>query len=655
MPHLDQLDVEGLREAMEQVGATLEQLSALDQTPNLFSRRLRPRTSTELAEIGGSRWLDAIIHEQGWLYLDDEIPESLYRDSPQAAALRLFELLGKRGHEGESCLSPGPLGPTLTVDGASRLIDRLETAVQHALSFAEQCEESGTKVATEAWADAWDASLVPSDDLGPINAKTEPRPILNLAFLATEGRLVLSPSYQRDDVWPIRRSQELIVSILRGIPLPSIVLLHVPARAGEAERYEVVDGKQRLTSILRFMGKHPKAIAKVAELEQQFPNAGFQDAFDRNYRRFRKLWNEHFPTDKLCAELERRYMLPFPLRNGSKLGRIQRLAECEGKYYTEIRSIEINSNRRKASEIFEHGTEYNLAVITFVGATPRQIHEVFHLYNEQTTRLNAEEIRNAVYHEVDLARALLAASESSHDAESLLPSASVQLKSDLRAIREALADSSIPTGRYRKAKVLGWMFATAFSLVEEGGELSPMSTANQINNLLERCILSPTSNTSAWIGAPLNRLASRAGLESCFAATKDAIEMLTEQPLWASTFIDDGKGARWQDLQFVAALTALFIASVSLGEKFGERVTGRARDVHGKTGELFRPLKSQTKSQWAFIGHAVLEILDALDLEHNSCSREFVRQFDHDPMPALRAARSLWRAEYAARRGGRST
>ena len=38
--------------------------------------------------------------------------------------------------------------------------------------------------------------------------------------------------------------------------------------------YETVDGKQRLTSILRFVGRHPRALDLVREKEQAWGHAG---------------------------------------------------------------------------------------------------------------------------------------------------------------------------------------------------------------------------------------------------------------------------------------------------------------------------------------------------------------------------------------------
>src|SRR3954469_15374236 len=63
------------------------------------------------------------------------------------------------------------------------------------------------------------------------------------------GHLDLQPSFQRGEIWSDTRKQSLIDSILRGWYVPPI---HV-VRVKDSTKREVLDGKQRLTSILEFV------------------------------------------------------------------------------------------------------------------------------------------------------------------------------------------------------------------------------------------------------------------------------------------------------------------------------------------------------------------------------------------------------------------
>lgn len=68
-----------------------------------------------------------------------------------------------------------------------------------------------------------------------------------------KNRLKLNPGFQRRSVWNTRDRAKLIDSILRNYPLPSIFLYQRQNNYGEIE-YDVIDGKQRIESILMFTG-----------------------------------------------------------------------------------------------------------------------------------------------------------------------------------------------------------------------------------------------------------------------------------------------------------------------------------------------------------------------------------------------------------------
>lgn len=67
-----------------------------------------------------------------------------------------------------------------------------------------------------------------------------------------ERHLNLSPGFQRDSVWTLTDRKKLIDSIVRNYPLPAI-FLYRREENGEII-YDVIDGKQRIESILMFMG-----------------------------------------------------------------------------------------------------------------------------------------------------------------------------------------------------------------------------------------------------------------------------------------------------------------------------------------------------------------------------------------------------------------
>ncbi len=71
-----------------------------------------------------------------------------------------------------------------------------------------------------------------------------------LVSLYEDGELDVRPSFQRFFRWTQEQKTNLIESILLGIPLPQIFI-----SARDDATWEVVDGMQRLSTILSFMGK----------------------------------------------------------------------------------------------------------------------------------------------------------------------------------------------------------------------------------------------------------------------------------------------------------------------------------------------------------------------------------------------------------------
>ncbi|HYM94277.1 MAG TPA: DUF262 domain-containing protein [Chitinophagaceae bacterium] len=65
-----------------------------------------------------------------------------------------------------------------------------------------------------------------------------------------EGDLIINPDFQRAFRWSSKQQSKLIESILIGVPLPSIFVYQ-----REDGKWEVVDGVQRLSTILQFIGE----------------------------------------------------------------------------------------------------------------------------------------------------------------------------------------------------------------------------------------------------------------------------------------------------------------------------------------------------------------------------------------------------------------
>lgn len=91
-----------------------------------------------------------------------------------------------------------------------------------------------------------DENVYPLDD---VMVRSETRTVAEVVKRIKRGRFFLAPDFQRDFVWEPSKQSKLMESCLMRIPLP--VLYVAEGRDG---RIVVVDGLQRLTTFVRFLG-----------------------------------------------------------------------------------------------------------------------------------------------------------------------------------------------------------------------------------------------------------------------------------------------------------------------------------------------------------------------------------------------------------------
>lgn len=75
-----------------------------------------------------------------------------------------------------------------------------------------------------------------------------------------DGELVINPDFQRLFRWEIGQKSKLIESLLLGIPLPSIFVFEK-----QDSKWELIDGLQRISTLLEFMGELKEPITGQAK------------------------------------------------------------------------------------------------------------------------------------------------------------------------------------------------------------------------------------------------------------------------------------------------------------------------------------------------------------------------------------------------------
>lgn len=92
-----------------------------------------------------------------------------------------------------------------------------------------------------------------------------------------KGNIELTPKFQRRDAWRAGRKSKFIESLVLGLPVPQLVLAESKDRRGS---FIVLDGKQRLLTILQYTGNAPEAE------RNGFALSGLQVRTDLNRKRY---------------------------------------------------------------------------------------------------------------------------------------------------------------------------------------------------------------------------------------------------------------------------------------------------------------------------------------------------------------------------------
>jgi hypothetical protein len=128
----------------------------------------------------------------------------------------------------------------------------------HSLSFdTHMALKKKSVISDNLFEETDDLSLENEDDLGSISKTALKQAVVFSTDWTTDvliqqlkkGNIDLDPAFQRRDAWTTKRKSLFIESLILGLPVPQIVLAE---KKGAKGSFLVIDGKQRLLSLLRF-------------------------------------------------------------------------------------------------------------------------------------------------------------------------------------------------------------------------------------------------------------------------------------------------------------------------------------------------------------------------------------------------------------------
>ncbi len=174
-----------------------------------------------------------------------------------------------------------------------------------------------------------------------------------------DGNLALQPQFQRRRVWTNRQKSNLIESILLKLPVPEIYMQVKTDSEGRSE-YVVVDGQQRISAVLEFVGVNGREPFELRFLDPNSRWIGytFNDLTDEQKQSFyghqmavRNLQDAENEEVKDLFRRLNKYLTPLnaqELRNATYRGPFLRMSEvfADDVYWAETGLVTPDAIRR---------------------------------------------------------------------------------------------------------------------------------------------------------------------------------------------------------------------------------------------------------------------------------------------------------------------
>lgn len=363
----------------------------------------------------------------------------------------------------------------------------------------------------------------------PVRASVKTFLVQSLVLMVDEKQLDIEPAWQRTDVWSLKKKRKLIKSLILGIPLPSIIL---HSRAG---RMSIIDGKQRLLSILKFVKN-----------EWKLP----------------------------------KYDVPSS----------SPLYACRGVFYDKQPKPSLPDERKGEFRMRE------VPALVFEDVSEARLRSIFHLYNVAGMKLNAAEIRNAVYQANPIHRVLYVLAGEGHGRTDLEIGGLDVQESFKKGLRSAYPGAN---RRYQGvdflARYLGYSRAAQADLSKQFG--AP-STSRAINNYFDRC-----SDT-----------------EDAKAVAKEIIEVFNATPKYFDAgddrlaFFTRGPDGR-RKFSKLAATTHMVGTRLLLHLKAKGVIDDAKAQAASAMVDIEVPAKQQSATIWDYQARVMLGLRDALGEE----------------------------------------
>lgn len=236
--------------------------------------------------------------------------------------------------------------------------------------------------------------------MATLNSTIKPAhyPLADVARAYRDQSYVVDDTFQRRLVWTPKQKVRLIETILKGYPMPEIYLHQMEADAEGRQQFSIVDGQQRITTVVQFVSNEWPLDAKFLDKDNrqsEYANCKWDNLSDEIKKTF---WaytinSRVIPPDVTKDEIKAIFrrlnesdksLNPQELRHAEFSGRVIKLAEyiADLDFWNEWAIFTPNSIRRMVD------VETATSLISYlrngiVTDSPETINALYDLYNEK--------------------------------------------------------------------------------------------------------------------------------------------------------------------------------------------------------------------------------------------------------------------------------
>ncbi len=159
--------------------------------------------------------------------------------------------------------------------------------------------EQRLEIAEKLQSEEDDSNESPPLDIVAFN---ELRSCADLFRLHQTGKLNIQPDYQREIVWPPSSQTRFIDSLAKQLPIPSMCI----SLDYKTDRREVVDGLQRMSSIIKFLDEQKWRLSKLDDIDPKISNKTVSFIREEHSDIYERVENTTIPITVIRCDLSKR-------------------------------------------------------------------------------------------------------------------------------------------------------------------------------------------------------------------------------------------------------------------------------------------------------------------------------------------------------------